>query len=38
MDIGGIIRYRRMVWLGHILRSDPGDLGRQDVLTTAELE
>ena len=38
MDLGGIIRYRRKVWLGHILRSDPGDLGRQDVLTTAELE
>ena len=38
MDIGGIIRCRRKVWLGHILRSDPQDLGRQDVLATAELE
>jgi hypothetical protein len=38
MDIGGIIRCRRKVWLGHILRSDPSDLGRHDMLTTAELE
>jgi hypothetical protein len=38
MDFGGIIRCRRKVWLGHILRSDPQHLGMQDVLTTAELE
>jgi hypothetical protein len=38
IDTGGIIRYPRKVWLGHILRSDLGDLGRQDVLTTTKLE
>ena len=38
MWIGGILQYRRKVWLGHILRSSPEDLCRQDVLRTAELE
>ena len=37
MCLPAVIRYRRMVWLGHLLRSDPGDLTRQAVLRFAEL-
>ena len=32
MDIVGIFLYRRRQYLGHILRSDPASLLRQDVL------
>ena len=37
MDIVGIFKYRRRQYLGHILRSDPASLLRQDVLQHAEL-
>jgi len=38
MCLPGIIRYRRMKWLGHLLRNDPGDLTRQLLLRYAEVE
>jgi ribonuclease HI/exonuclease III len=37
IDIVGVLRYRRRQYLGHILRSDPASLLRQDVLQYAEL-
>ena len=38
MCLPGRIRYRRMKWLGHLLRNDPGDLTRQLLLRYAEVE
>ena len=38
MCLPGLIRYRRMKWLGHLLRNDPGDLTRQLLLRYAEVE
>jgi hypothetical protein len=37
MCLPGIIRFRRMVWLGHLLRSAEGCLERRAVLRYAEL-
>eukprot|EP01050_Picozoa_sp_SAG11_P010645 SAG11_NODE_1078_length_5963_cov_5.690825_6_plen_178_part_00 len=37
ISLPGVIRYRRMVWLGHLLRSHEGDLTRRAVLRFAEL-
>jgi hypothetical protein len=37
IDIVGIFRYRRRQYSGHILRSNPASLLRQDVLQYAEL-
>ena len=37
MCLPGIIQYRRMVWLGHLMREDAGSLTRRAVLRFAEL-
>jgi hypothetical protein len=37
MCLPGIIRYRRMKWLGHLLKNDPCDLTRQLLLRYAEV-
>ena len=38
MCLTGIIRYRRLIYLGHVLRDDPGSLPRRALLRYAELE
>ena len=38
MSVVGIIRYRRLVYVGHVLRDDPGSLTRKWLLRYAELE
>ena len=38
MCVTGIIRYRRLIYLGHVLRDDPGSLPRRALLRYAELE
>ena len=38
MSITGMIRHRRLVYVGHVLRDDPGSLTRKMLLRYAELE
>ena len=37
LRLPGLVRQRRLAWLGHILRSDPASLTRQAVLRLAEM-
>ena len=38
MSMTGMIRHRRLVYVGHVLRDDPGSLTRRMLLRYAELE